>query len=168
MNTERHYTAEGVAYADEATHAAALALLDGWQFSLPKLDAFIEEWPGLTDDQRAQLLRQRGWMLDALADGDRRCVMFALLFFAEATRQFTHEAVLRPLAHKQAERHEKQAETQRRGAEAVRIYTAADHARWRELRHTEFAAHSKRRAADLICAREGLPESAAETVRKAL
>jgi hypothetical protein len=43
-----------------------------------------------------------------------------------------------------------------------------DHARWRKLYKDDFSKHSKRRAAELIAASEGLAPSATETIRKVL
>ncbi|RYF61529.1 MAG: hypothetical protein EOO27_01720 [Comamonadaceae bacterium] len=50
-----------------------------------------------------------------------------------------------------------------------RKYTDADRFRWRALYATpDLAMHTKRRAALLIARREGLPNGAAETIRRAI
>lgn len=54
------------------------------------------------------------------------------------------------------------------GAKARRMYTDDAKKEWHRLREESYAKHSNRRAAELIVEKLGLPDSAAETVRKAL
>ena len=52
---------------------------------------------------------------------------------------------------------------------AVRKYTGADKARWRDLAaRPDFYLHSKRSVGLLIARREGLPAAAADTIRRAI
>ena len=52
---------------------------------------------------------------------------------------------------------------------AVRKYSSADKARWRDLAAClDLRMHSKRRASLLIARREGLPDAAADTIRRAI
>ena len=52
---------------------------------------------------------------------------------------------------------------------AVRKYSASDKARWRDLAACpDLRLHSKRRASLLIARREGLPDAAADTIRRAI
>ena len=56
-----------------------------------------------------------------------------------------------------------------RALAAVRKYTGADRARWRDLAASpDFYLHSKRSVGLLIARREGLPSAAAETIRRAI
>ena len=56
-----------------------------------------------------------------------------------------------------------------RALHAVRKYTEADKARWRDLAATpDYYLHSKRSTGLLIARREGLPVAAAETIRHAI
>jgi len=57
---------------------------------------------------------------------------------------------------------------QAKGAKARTKFTADDRRRWRQLDEAEFAQHTARRASELIAARLGLPDSAVESIRKAL
>lgn len=63
---------------------------------------------------------------------------------------------------------ESQAVFRRRGADQVRKYTAADKARWRDLRRSRYSQHSENRAAELIAEACGLPASSKASIRAAL
>lgn len=56
-----------------------------------------------------------------------------------------------------------------RALDSVRKYDDADKERWRNMAAcVDLRLHSKRRASLLIARREGLPDGAAETIRRAL
>ena len=56
-----------------------------------------------------------------------------------------------------------------RALDPVRKYSDADKARWRHLAACpDFYLHSKRSAGLIIARREGLPDAAADTIRRAI
>ncbi len=166
MSTTRTDTPEGVQYADPDTHRAAIVLHDEWGFSLPKLDAWIEE--RCPDGDREQMLQFRSWAIAAVLAGESRTVLPWTMFFVVTIDNDIKDMVLKPRAVRQARRQASERGNRVKGAAARRIYTDDEKAEWRTMRAAEFAAHSARRAAELIVSRLGLPASAFETVRNAL
>lgn len=157
-------TPGGVYYADARARVAASELQDGWGFSLPALDAWIEQ----RGADRAQLEQFRGYMLDAVAAGEARTILPWVLLFTELVRADARERAFAPRAVKQALRARVQGAALKRATAATAVYDEADRARWRELHRSRFSALTKRSAARQIVRCEGLPEAAFEAVRKAL
>lgn len=87
---------------------------------------------------------------------------------AETTGQMGVE-ILGPLALAGAERRRQIKTFSARGAASTRIYTNADRERWREIAaEPDLARLSKTRKAAIIAKRDGLPEEAEQTIRKAI
>lgn len=153
-------TPGGVRYDDARTRVAASLLADGWHFSLPKLDDWIEQHA-----ERERLTTFRGYLLDAVMAGESRTILPWALLFAELARADGREQAFATRAIKAARLKADRIDALNK----VRaIYTDDDRERWQRLHRERYAGHTKRSAARLIATLEGLPEAATETVRKAL
>ncbi len=151
------------AYTDPEVHRAALALQDEWHFSLPALDNWIEQ--RCQPERKEQMLDFRRMAIGAVLAGNSAAVLPWLLYFTTAIDFDIHDMAMLPHAVKGVAHGERMAALTSMAAAVHRNYTDDDRDAWRALRKGEFAAHTERRAAQLIAKKLGLNS---ETVRAAL
>lgn len=98
-------------YHDPATHDVAYEWSDGWNFSLPALDDWIEQ--RCAPERRAQMIEHRQDAIDAHLAGNYAAVMPWLMYFTTAIDLDIARMALMPRAIARVESNAKQRDRRR-------------------------------------------------------
>lgn len=132
---------------------------------LNELDQFFATAP-MPVAARAKALEDRRRATAVYANGNNLEHAWEIVQLLLNVRAMFQHVV--PMATAEAGRKKQVRKMQASGAAASRKYTDEDRARWRAIHQAELTQHSNHRAAAIICAREGLPVQAIDTIRREL